>query len=115
MQNLQQILDKLKESNPSLDPLNRTSAEITPVVFECDECLDKGWLTSTVPIWHENFGDLIVCPSCKKSNQNPDIIKKRIEFSNLVEMSHLTFEKINTTGNLEGEDNVKKFRDALKV
>ncbi|MFL2804325.1 MAG: ATP-binding protein [Dehalococcoidia bacterium] len=115
MQNLQQILDKLKESNPSLDPLNRTSAEIKPVVFECDECLDKGWLTSTVPIWHENFGDLIVCPSCKKSNQNPDIIKKRIEFSNLVEMSHLTFEKINTSGNLEGEDNVKKFREALKV
>tara|TARA_B100000945_G_scaffold151520_1_gene121541 strand:- start:9930 stop:11321 length:1392 start_codon:yes stop_codon:yes gene_type:complete len=115
VQNLQQILEKLKASNPSLDPSNKKNSEIKPVVFKCDECQDKGWLTSTVPIWHENFGDLIVCPSCKKSADNPEIIKKRIEYSNLEAMSHLTFENIQSKGNLEGKDNVEKFREALKV
>ena len=62
MQNLQEILEKLKASNPSLDPTNKKYSQINPVVFKCDECQDKGWLTSTVPIWHENFGDIIVCP-----------------------------------------------------
>ena len=43
------------------------------------------------------------------------MIQKRIEYSNLEEMIHLTFENIQSKGNLEGNDNVKKFREALKI
>jgi len=93
--------DTQKESSPNSSipegSPERQASEELPGKKDCPYCGGIGLLRFDVPIGHPSFGKLQTC-ICRQSELSNEVRDKLYSMSNLVELSHLTFENFDSMG-----------------
>ena len=114
MKNIRDILDKLdtvenikKSGNPILPNSNDKDDNI-----KCEVCDGKGWVTPDVSVEHPNFGSHYPC-ICRESTKKTATVKRLVEYSNLTDLSHYTFDTLDPNGK-DPKDNSNTFQTAFQ-
>ena len=117
MENLEDILRRLRDSRPTNGDLRR--ADEIPIYTEepedpCDICDGRRWLTLDVPIGHPDFGKAQPC-ECQAEATVSERSARLLRYSNLGVLTRMTFESADPAGKSESEEGKRMFASAFEA
>jgi len=114
MENIRDILDKLDTAKNIKRPgkILPSSSNLDNDIPKCSICDGKGWVTPDVSIEHPDFGSHYPC-ICRESTKKITTLKRLMEYSNLTNLSHYTFETLDPKGK-NSKNNSNVFQTAFQ-
>ena len=117
MENLEDILKRLRDSRPTNGDLRR--ADEIPIYTEepeepCDICDGRRWLTLGVPVGHPDFGRAEPC-ECQAEATVSERSARLLRYSNLGVLTRMTFESANPAGKSDADESKRMFASAFEA
>jgi len=113
MEELSEILKKLDTGNTSKDNKISNIDKNISTEIRCENCSDKGWITTELPIDHPSFGKPFIC-DCQQAQINFERTKRLLKYSNLGYLHKFNFKNTNPKGINSKEENPDDFSQAYK-
>lgn len=117
MENLEDILKRLRDSRPSNGDVSRLENSPVPIERDEDECPicdGRRWLTLDVPVGHPDFGRAQPC-ECQAETTASERTARLRRYSNLGVLSRMTFDSADPTGKTESDEGRRMFAAAYEA